>query len=189
MVRSRNPAHRAGLLAAATRVFGDHGLGASTASIAKEAGVSAGTLFVYFDTKSVLINELYVELKTEMARVATHAMPQNATSREQLRHMWNQWVAWSAVQPEKRRALAHLGVAEDLTDSSRSATHQAYADIAARMHTIVEAGPMREAPLGLVLALMSSITDAAIDDLMLNPDPTGVRSALAFDAMWRALAG
>jgi AcrR family transcriptional regulator len=189
MARSRNPAFRAGLLEAATRTFGEHGLGASTASIAREAGVSAGTLFVYFDTKSVLVNELYVELKTEMARVATEAMSPDAGPREQLRHMWDQWIAWSTTHPEKRRALAHLGVAEDLSDDSRAATHDAYTGIAALVSTIAEAGPMRAAPLGLVLTLLSSITDAVIDDLLRTPDPTGVRSTFAFDAMWRALAG
>lgn len=37
----------------------------------REAGVSNGSLFVYFDTKSVLLNELYLALKTEMAAAAT----------------------------------------------------------------------------------------------------------------------
>ena len=189
MARSRNPAFRAGLLAAATRVIGGQGLGASTASIAKEAGVSTGTLFVYFDSKAVLINELYGELKTEMARVATDGMPDDGGPRRQLRHMWDQWIAWSAAHPEKRRALAHLSVAEDLSDASRIVAHRAYAEIAALVKAIAEAGPMRDAPLALVLALMSSITDAAIDDLLLAPDPAGARSTFAFDAMWRALAG
>lgn len=189
MARSRNPAFRAGLLAAATRVIGERGLGASTASIAQEAGVSAGTLFVYFDSKSVLVNELYVELKTEMARTATTDMPADADPRARLRHMWDRWIAWSTTHPEKRRALAHLGVVEDLTDASRSATREAYADIADLVRTIAAAGPMRDAPLALVLVLMSSITDAVIDDLLLSPDPSGARSAFAFDAMWRALAG
>ena len=189
MARSRNPTHRLELLAAATRVFGEQGLGASTASIAKDAGVSTGTLFVYFETKSALVNELYVELKSEMARVATGAMPVEAAAREQLRHMWDQWIAWSSSRPEKRRALAHLSVAEDLTDDSRAATRRAYADIAARVSTIVDAGPLRDAPPGFALTLMSSITDATIDDLMRHPDGAGTRSTLAFDAMWRALAG
>lgn len=104
MVRPRNPAHRRDLLAAATRVFGEQGLGASTASIGKEAGVSAGTLFVHFDSKATLINELYVELKSEMARIATDAMPVDAAPREQLQHMWDQWIGWSTTEPQKRRA-------------------------------------------------------------------------------------
>ena len=166
MARSRNPAHRDRLIEAATRVIADQGLAAPTAAIAKEAGVSAGTLFVYFDTKSVLVNELYVELKSEMAQVATRHMPDDASPREQLRHMWDQWIAWSTAQPEKRRALAHLAVAEELTDDSRVAAHRAYADIAVSVSAVVEAGPMRDAPLPFALTLMSSITDATIDDLV-----------------------
>jgi AcrR family transcriptional regulator len=189
MARSRNPAFRDSLLKAATEIFGEQGLGASTASIAKRAGVSSGSLFVYFDSKAVLINELYVELKTEMARVATESMPSNLGPREQLQHMWNQWIAWSTTQPERRRALAHLGVAEDLSEESRIATRNAYGKIADLVRTIAEAGPMRAAPQALVLVVMSSITDAVIDDLLVTPDSTGQRSGLAFDAMWRALAG
>ena len=165
------------------------GLGAPTAAIAAQAGVSTGTVFVHFETKSLLVNELYVELKREMAHVATDALPADATPREQLRHRWDQWIAWSTSEPQKRRALAHLGVAEVLTEDSRTAVEQAYEDIARRVRTIVEAGPLRDAPLGFALALMSSMTDTTIDDLVRRPDPTGSRSALAFDAMWRALAG
>ena len=189
MARPRNPGHRDALLAAATRVFAAEGLGASTSAIARDAGVSAGTLFVYFETKSTLVNDLYVALKTEMARRATEDLPAGSTPREQLRSMWCHWVAWATDQPDKRRALAHLGVAEEVTGDSRRAVHAAYADIAETVAGIVADGPMRELPLGFAMTLMSAITDATIDDLLRDPDPSGTRSARAFDAMWRALAG
>lgn len=189
MARSRNPAHLVALLNAATRVFAAEGLGASTASIAREAGVSAGTLFVYFETKPALVNELYVALKSEMARAATEGRRADATPREQLRCMWDQWIAWAMDDPDKRRALAHLSVAEDLTDRSRLAVHAAYAGTAEILERIVADGPMRDVPLSFVSTLMSAIADATIDDLIPNPDPTGTRSTLAFEAMWRALAG
>lgn len=67
MERPKSDDKRSTILEAATRVIATQGLGASTASIAKEAGVASGTLFVYFATKSDLINQLYLELKTEMA--------------------------------------------------------------------------------------------------------------------------
>ena len=189
MARSRNPAYREALLTAATRVFAAQGLGASTASIAREAGVSAGTLFVYFDTKSALVNDLYVALKSEMGRVASTGLQAEDSTREQLRGMWERWMLWATDDPGKRRALAHLTVAEELTDDSRSAVHEAYAGIGELLATITAAGPLRGAPLGFVSTLMSAIADATIDDLIRDPDPTGARSDLAFDAMWRALAG
>lgn len=189
MARPRNPAHRDALLDAATRVFAAQGLGASTASIAREAGVSAGTLFVYFETKTALVNDLYVALKTEMGRAAAEGLRAEAPPREQLRSMWDRWVTWAVDAPDKRRALAHLGVAEDLDDASRRAVHPAYAASGEVLARIVADGPMAGAPMGFVSALLSAIADATIDDLIARPDPTGTRSALAFDAVWRALAG
>lgn len=189
MVRARNPAHRAALLESATRVFAGEGLGAATASIAREAGVSTGTLFVYFESKTALVNELYVVLKSAMAREASEGLRSGAPPREQLRAMWDRWIAWAVDNPDRRRAIAHLSVAEELTDDSRLAAHTAYAAIAEVLQEIVAEGPMRDAPLGFTSTLMSAMADATIDDLITDPDPTGSRSALAFDAMWRALHG
>jgi AcrR family transcriptional regulator len=189
MPRPRNPEHRAALLAAATRVFGTQGVSVSTAAIAKEAGVSTGTLFVYFDTKAALVNELFVELKTEMGRVATAGMPEHGPAHDQLEHMWNRWVEWALDSPQKRRALAHLSVADELTPDSLRRVHAAYAPIAALLDGIAQSGPMRGAPLDFVVTILSAIADATIDDVIRNPDSAHVRSALGFDALWRALAG
>jgi len=188
MARARNPAHRTALLEAATRVFATEGLAASTASIARAAGVSTGTLFVYFETKTALVNELYVDLKSAMGRAATDGLREGAGPREQLRSMWDGWIDWAVQDPDRRRALAHLAVAEDLSPQSRQAVHAAYAGTAEVLGPIVAGGPMRQAPLRLVSTLLSAIADATIDDLIAHPDPTGTRSALAFEAMWRALA-
>ena len=62
-------------MSAAIRVIASQGLGAPTATIAKEAGISNGSLFTYFETKADLLNHLYVELKTEMAAAATRRTP------------------------------------------------------------------------------------------------------------------
>ena len=189
MARPKNPAHRAALLAAATRVFAGHGLGASTAMIAKEAGVSAGTLFVYFDTKTTLINELYVTLKGEMAQVATAGLRASDTPRDQLRRMWDNWIIWATIDPNRHRALAQLSVAEDLSGDSHQAVRAAYAGIAELLAAITADGPMQDVPLGFTTALMSAIAETTIDDLIRHPDPGGIRSSTAFGAMWRALTG
>lgn len=189
MSRPKNPACRAALLAAAERLFAAQGIGASTAAIAKEAGLSSGTLFVYFESKAVLINDLYVALKTETARVAAAGTTKDMTPREQLQRMWANWISWATAEPQHQRALAHLAVADDLDVQSHRIVGEAYAGIAELLRTITSDGPLRDVPLGFVTALLSAIADATIDDLIQNPDPTGSRSTLAFDAMWRALAG
>lgn len=55
------------ILAVTIRVIAAQGLGAPTAAIAQEAGVSNGSLFTSFEMKADLLNRVYVELKAEMA--------------------------------------------------------------------------------------------------------------------------
>ncbi len=193
MPRTLSVAHRSALLAAATRVIAAHGLGASTAAIAKEAGVSTGTLFVHFTSKAVLVDRLYLHLKSEMGRVAADGLPAAASPREQLDHLWTRWVGWATDAPEKRRALAQLDVAEDVTDDTRAALHQEFAGTAAILEACRAGGPMHDVPLAFVLRLIDAIADATIDELLEHPGPGSPvedpRTRTAFEAVWRAIAG
>jgi AcrR family transcriptional regulator len=189
MPRPRSEDRRNAILSAATRVIAAEGLGAATAAIAKDAGVSNGSLFVYFGTKAILLNELYVALKTEMGAVAVAGLPVESDVREQVLHMWNQWLRWATSCPEKRRALAQLQVADDITADSHRAVSSAFSGIADLLERSRASGPMRDTPLGFVLTLTTAIADAAIDAIIREPAEAEARGSVAFDAMWRVLAG
>jgi AcrR family transcriptional regulator len=62
--------NRERLLAAASRVFAEHGLDVSVEEIAREAGVGMGTLYRRFPTKQALIDELVGQIRRAML---THA--------------------------------------------------------------------------------------------------------------------
>src|SRR5580704_19077906 len=130
MARPKSEDKRDALMAAATRVIAAQGLSAPTAVIAREAGVSNGSLFTYFETKAELLNQLYGELKAETAAAALDGLPAGREIREQVRHMWSHWLRWATSYPDKRRTLAHLGVSDDITAESREAGHRTMAGIA-----------------------------------------------------------
>jgi AcrR family transcriptional regulator len=176
-------------LSAATRVIAFQGLGASTAAIAKEAGVSNGSLFVYFDTKATLMNELYVVLKTEMGVAAVAGVPVEREAREQILHMWNRWLRWATTNPEKRRALAQLQVADDITTESHETVSHALNGIAELLERSRANGPMQDSPLGFVLTLVNAMADATIDAMIREPALSEAHSNVAFEAIWRVLAG
>ncbi len=189
MPRPRSEDRRNAILSAGARVIASQGLAAPTAAIAKEAGVSNGSLFVYFDTKAALLNELYVALKTEMTAAATAGLDAGGEPREQVRHMWTQWLRWATSNPEKRRALAQLEVADDITADSHRTVRAAFRGIADLLERSRASGPMRDAPLGFVLALTNAIADTTIDAVIREPAEAEVLSSVAFDAIWRVLAG
>jgi len=175
-------------MSAAIRVIATQGLAAPTALIAKEAGVSNGSLFTYFETKVDLLNQLYRELKAEMAAVALDGAPAGTDIRQQMSHMWSQWLRWAASCPEKRRALAQLAVSDDITPESHEAGKQSMAGIAGLLDRSRKNGPLSDAPLDFVSALMSALADTTIDFMIQDPAAADKRCAAAFDALWRMVA-
>ncbi|MCW2898043.1 MAG: TetR/AcrR family transcriptional regulator [Streptosporangiaceae bacterium] len=189
MARPRSEDRRTAILAAATRAVASQGLGASTASIAKEAGVSNGSLFVYFDTKATLLNELFVSLKTEMAQTSLIGLPVEGEPREQMLHVWTQWMRWAVASPDKRRAVAQLLVSDDITAASHELVNIAFGAMADLLERSRAGGPMQNAPLSFVLTLTNSIAETTIDTVIREPADAESLTRLAFDATWRVIAG
>jgi AcrR family transcriptional regulator len=187
MARPKSEDKRDAIMAAAIRVIAAQGLSAPTAVIAREAGVSNGSLFTYFETKAELLNQLYRELKAEMATAALDGLPAEREIREQALHMWSHWLRWATSYPDKRRTLAHLGVSDDITPESREAGHRTMAGIARLLARSRENGPMRDAPMGFVLALMNSLAEATVDFMIQDPANADKHCTTSFDAMWRML--
>jgi AcrR family transcriptional regulator len=187
MARPRSNDRRSAIISAAIRVIASQGLGAATAAIAKEAGVSNGSLFTYFETKADLLNQLYVGLKTETAAAALDGLPTKSDVRTQLLHVWSHWLGWAASDPDKRRTLAYLSVSDDVTSESRHTAHQTMAGVAKLLELSRENGPLRHAPLEFVAALMSALADATIDFMIRDPVNANDHCMAAFDAIWRML--
>lgn len=177
------------ILSAATRAIASRGLGAATAMIAKEAGVSNGSLFLSFETKSILLNELFISLKTEMAAAATAGLASGDEPREQVLRMWGQWLQWATTNPQKRYALAQLDVAQEITPETRATVAAVQAGMATLVDRIRVDGPMRDASLGFALTLTSAIADAAMDAMIREPATAAAYSREGFTALWRVLAG
>jgi AcrR family transcriptional regulator len=188
MARPRSDDRRSAILSAAIRVIAAQGLGAATATIAKEAGVSNGSLFTYFETKADLLNQLYLELKTEMAAAGLDGLPTESDIRVQVLHMWSHWLRWATSCPEKRRTLAHLDVSDDITPESHQAARHALAGVRKLLERSREHGPMRDAPLGFVVALMSALADTPIDFMIDDPANADQHCTAGFDALWRMVA-
>ena len=175
-------------MSAAIRVIASQGLGAATATIAKEAGVSNGSLFTYFETKADLFNQLYVKLKAEMASAALDGLPAERDIRKQLLHVWTNWLRWATSWPEKRRTLAHLGVSDEVTVESHRTASQTGVGIAVLLERSRANGPMRDAPLGFVAALMGALAEATIDFIIRDPTNADKYGKAGFEALWRTVA-
>lgn len=89
------PDKRQRLLDAALKLFVANGLErSSTAEIAREADVAAGTLFIYFPSKMALISELALQIARDQAENVTVHLDPHAPTREQFRTIWDCSIDW-----------------------------------------------------------------------------------------------
>jgi AcrR family transcriptional regulator len=188
MARPRSEDKRNAIMEAAIRVIVAQGLSGPTATIAQEAGISNGSLFTYFETKTELLNQLYLELKTDMAAVALAAFPQEADLRKQASHVWSNWVTWATSNPDKRRALALLSVSDEITAATRGAGHVAMAGLAELMERLRANGPLRNSSLAFAGAIMNSIAEATMDFMISDPANAKKHSKVGFETFWRAVS-
>jgi AcrR family transcriptional regulator len=173
---------------AATRVIVTQGLSAPTATIAEEAGVSNGSLFTYFETKADLFNQLYFELKTGMGAAALAGLPEQGDLRKRVFHVWSNWMDWATSNPEKRRALAQLGVSGEITAATRATAQKTLASLADLMEQMRTHGALRNASKGFAAAVMNSLAETTMDFMIHDSANAKQHCKVGFEVLWRAIS-
>lgn len=185
MARQKSEDKRTAILDAAIRIIVSQGLSASTAAIAQEAGIANGSLFTYFQTKADLYNQLYLTLKAEMVTASLEGFSTKASLRDQNYQFWRNWVYWALRSPEKRRALALLGLSDDITAATRSAVLEQMGAINDLFKQTHAKGAMRNAPFTLTAALATALAEAAMDYVVKDPGRADEHCKNGFEAFWR----
>ena len=93
------------ILEAALKLFVEKGIdNTSTALISKEAGIAAGTLYVYFETKVDLIIELGTSIKEE-SLTSFLDLIESSVGYKSLEKYWLERVEWGVNNPEKYKFM------------------------------------------------------------------------------------
>lgn len=90
------------ILETALRLFNEKGLdNTPTSLIAKESGVSVGTLFNTFRSKEELIKELYISIKKRSREYFAECLNLSLRDTELLRDIWKSIVKWNLDHPQE----------------------------------------------------------------------------------------
>jgi len=88
------------ILAAALELFAERGFhGTAVPLVAEKAGVGAGTIYRYFESKEALVNALYQKWKGELLAQVTANFPQTAGAREQFSVIWRRLAEFVLENP------------------------------------------------------------------------------------------
>jgi AcrR family transcriptional regulator len=187
MARPLSEDKRNAILAAATDAVALQGVGAPTARIAKQAGVAEGTLFTYFPTKDVLLNQLYLALKTELAATIAAGFPLDAALPDRWRHVWDRTIDWSAAYPAKHRAMRQLTVSDRITGQSKDIGNAAFLGIQAMIAETHTSGVLKDQSLEFMVATLEALGEMTLDFVAREPARRDHYKRAGFDAFWGAV--
>ncbi len=187
MARPRSEDKRQKILSVATQLFAEEGLNAPTARIAKIAGVAEGSVFTYFASKDELLNQLYLELKSQLSKSAV--IPQDVTGlQDRIRHAWNGYIAWGLEHPEAHKALAKLGVSSRITETTHAQVQLAFCDIVHLLGQAKSQGSLSHQSPDFIGSLMGAMADTTMDYIKGHPAEAERTCRDGFTAFWKAIA-
>ena len=107
------------ILRAALELFADRGFyGTSVPSVAERAGVAAGTIYHYFESKEALVNVLFRHWKQEISTRLLDGFPFGRPPREQFRTSWERMADFALAHPKELSFLELHHHAPYLDDES-----------------------------------------------------------------------
>ncbi|RXT48206.1 TetR family transcriptional regulator [Bosea sp. Tri-44] len=188
MARPLSEAKREAILAAACKLVAELGTGAPTAKIAREAGLAEGTLFTYFANKDELLNQLYLELKTDFAKLTVPSYPANGSVRDRFEHFWNGFIDWGAKFPAKRKALRQLAVSDRITPETRGKAATAFAEISAMFEQGHRDGVLKNQPQSFIGAVLDAMGTMTLDLIAQEPTRHEHYRKTGFAVFWDGIS-
>lgn len=183
---------RTQLIEAAIDLFAKEGFwNTPTSRIAKHAGVGTGTLFNYFESKNVLIDAVYLQLKHEWSSHLQEALSMENGFRAAVEHIWFRFIEWGMKNPTRYQLMLQLKLSNLISQEA----YQQQMDEMAFGYALIEQG-IREGELseidpeyfGMVLLgqLETAVSYATQHNLQDMPLTKFI--AHSFELFWQGVA-
>lgn len=152
---------RTAILNATLILVSEHGFhGTPMSKVAEEAGVGAGTIYRYFDSKEALINELFLELKREISQAMMEGINPEASTEEIFRKAWLNTFNYCVKNPQKMIFLEQYYNSPFLTPETEAATQEYMEPVLSVFQASVEKGEIKNIPFEMVSTFVHDVTIA-----------------------------
>ncbi len=150
-------ARRAEILAAAERIFVEHGYeGATIRKIADEVGLSSTALYMHFAEKGAILHEICRGAFSTLMEANDEILAEPADPEARLRRMLRAYIAFGFANPNAYR-LAYMTRPVELRDGAQSAARELGHELFRSFEQVVEdvgaAGRLRGDPIVTAQAL------------------------------------
>ena len=180
---------REAILEATLALIAEHGFhGTAMSVVAEEAGVGAGTIYRYFDSKEDLITQLYLEIKREMGKAFLAGYSEDLSQRERFRTLWLNMLHYYMDHPQELAFLEQFGNSPYMNAEVKGAFTKYYEPLARFFRYAFEEGVFKKMPLAMLSTFTLEVAASlakhhAAGELTLDEET----KELAMSATWDAL--
>lgn len=161
----------------------------SIAKIAARAGLSQGTIYLYFPSKEALLQDVYLEIKRDIHARIMSTVHEGDTSEQNLRRMWFGLIDYAKGHPDDF-AFSELVSAAQLLGSDHIAELAKLAgEIAAVIQQAVDDCTLIDAPVSSLLpVLVAPAIQSARTIAISKKDMDHAQLEQIFEIIWRGVA-
>jgi AcrR family transcriptional regulator len=190
MARSLSPEKRAKLLTAALKLFVKNGVtNTSTSEIAKEAGIAAGTLFLYFSKKQELLDQLVLKIGKEQSEQINQLLEPTLSVRETFFTIWYGTVTWFLGNLDAFQYLQQVRDTGLISDAAVQESGRFFGYYYDAIQKGLAEGSLKPYPLGLIGDFLYQDIVAVINHLSRQPDPSQREEIIrqGFEIFWNGI--
>lgn len=146
---------RAAVLQAMMELVTEYGFhGTAMSMVAKRAGVAAGTIYHYFESKEEVINQLYIELKERMGAAMMLEGSSKGTIRDRFYAFYFNLYHYFIQHPDEFHFLEQYANSPFISQSAREDNRRFYQPVLDFLQQGIELGVLRPLDLRMMIALV-----------------------------------
>lgn len=161
----------------------------SISKIAKRAGVSPGTIYLYFSSKEELLQQTYLDIKTSFFNTMMEAAATEEHSDGKIRAMWFALFDFVVAHSNDFLFSEFVGAAHLIDAASQAQIEKHTSKATAILRAAIKDGTIEDAPLDSIQAVLMAPAVQLARSAAWGQKP--VKRALmrdTFDMVWRGLA-
>jgi len=150
---------RKAILHATLNLISEHGFhGTPMSKVAEQAGVGAGTIYRYFDSKESLINELFLEIKTEFSKAMMVGLTPDDSIETTFRKVWLNTFQYCIQNPTEMVFLEQFHNSPFQTVEVEAKTLEYMAPVVTVFKKAVESGVIKDMPFEMLTIYAYDVT-------------------------------
>lgn len=189
-MRQRDDNKRLALLEATLELVTEQGFSAtSVAMIARRAGVSPGTLYIYHEDKDALLVATFLDVCDRLIDTALGQVDEHLVLREQLRRVWVALFEVALASPRLFRFYDMFSHSAWMTDELRERNDQRLAPVLEALAEGQRQGLIKPVGLALLEAFLFRPIHHLVQSSGCHPfEPDSASIDMAFAMAWDAVA-